>query len=74
MWVYRSPIGDLYIKELPNGLFGLEYDGVIWEACDTPQAEADNVYMQCTGCSCWDLFEVPLLNDVPHDLSEWEEI
>lgn len=71
MWKYDSPIGPLYIKHLTDGLYGLEYDGTIWEECDTPQAEADNVYMQCTGCSDWDLFNASN-TDIPTDLSEWD--
>lgn len=71
MWKYDSPIGPLYIKKLPDGLYGLEYNNTIWEACDTPHAEADNVYMQCTNCSDWDLFDTSN-TDVPTDLSEWE--
>lgn len=43
------------------------------ESCDTPQAEADNVYMQATGCTNWDMYDTT--NDiVPTDLSEWERI
>jgi hypothetical protein len=70
MWVYKSAIGNIYIKRLPDGLYGMEYKGVIWEACDTPQAEADNVYMQCTGCPNWDMHNTA--NEfVPTDLSGW---
>lgn len=49
------------------------YNGTIWESCDTPIAEADNVYMQVTGCSDWDLFDASNI-DVPCDLYEWEQI
>lgn len=71
MWKYDSPIGPLYIKRLNNGRYGLIYDGTVWESCHTPQAEADNVYMHCTGCYEWDSLDghVP---DVPVDLGEWE--
>lgn len=71
MWKYESPIGTLFIKRLPSGLYGLVYDGTVWEVCDTPQAEADNVYMHCTRCYDWDRLDgqVP---DAPTDLSEWE--
>ncbi len=71
MWKYESPIGPLYIKRLPDGLYGLVYNSTVWEACDTPQAEADNVYMHCTGCYDWDRLDgqVP---DAPTDLSEWD--
>lgn len=71
MWSYNSPIGTLYIKRLSDGRYGLVYDGTVWESCDTPQAEADNILMQCTGCSDWDMFDTSNI-DVPNDLSEWE--
>ncbi len=73
MWLYRSPIGNIYIKKLPDGRYGMLYNGTIWESCDTPIAEADNVYMQVTGCSDWDLFDASNI-DVPCDLYEWEQI
>jgi hypothetical protein len=73
MWLYKSPIGNIYIKRLANGRYGMIYNGIVWESCDTPQAEADNVYMQSTGCSNWDMYDSA--NDiVPTDLSEWERI
>lgn len=73
MWLYRSPIGNIYIKPLPNGRFGMVYNQTIWETCDTAQAEADNVYLQSTGCSEWDMLDVSNIS-VPIDLSEWEYI
>lgn len=71
MWKYDSPIGPLYIKRLNDGRYGLIYDGTVWESCHSPQVEADNVYMHCTGCYEWDRLDgkVP---DAPTDLSEWE--
>lgn len=71
MWKYDSPIGPLYIKRLSDGRYGLIYNETVWESCHSPQAEADNVYMHCTGCHEWDQLDgkVP---DVPTDLSEWE--
>lgn len=73
MWVYRSPIGPLYIKRLENGRYGLIYNGTVWESCHSPQAEADNVYMHVTGCYAWDRLDGELL-DEPCDLSEWDYI
>lgn len=73
MWRYKSPIGYLYIKQLPDGLYGLEYQGVIWEACDTPEAEADNVFQQVTGCDSWDLCKINPIQ-IPRSLCEWEEV
>lgn len=72
MWVYRSAIGNIYIKRLPNGLYGMIHNGIVWEACETPQIEADNVYMKATGCAVWDMHDSS--NEfVPMDLSEWEK-
>ncbi len=73
MWKYDSPIGTLYIKYLPNEkLYGFYFDGTCWEYCDTPQAEANNVYLHCTGCTEWDrlLGQVP---DCPDNLSGWTQ-
>lgn len=72
MWVYHAPIGDLFIKRLSNGRYGLEFNGTIWESCHSPQAEADNVYCHCTGCYEWDSLDG--LVDGPTDLSEWEKL
>lgn len=71
MWYWDSPIGPIYIKYIPKeNLYGMEHNGVIWEACDTPQAEADNIYMHATGCYEWDSSEY----EAPMDLSGWERI
>ncbi len=69
-WVYHSPIGDILIKQLENGRFGMIYDDVIWESCHSPEAEADNVYLHCTSCDEWDRLDGEV-TDAPHDLSEW---
>lgn len=69
MRVYNSPIGPLYIVPTDDGQFGLLYNGIIWEACPTPQIEADNVYCCATGCT-----EISNLKELPHDLSEWTYI
>ena len=66
MWVYHSSIGPLYIVPTGDGLFGFLYNGIIWEACPTPQIEADNVYCRATGCP-----DASNLEELPHDLSEW---
>ena len=73
MWLYRSPIGPIFIVRLSNGRYGMMYNNTVWESCSTPQEEADNVYMQVTGCYKWDCFNAPMY-DVPYDLSEWEFI
>ena len=69
MWFYDSPIGRLYIVELPGGRYGFKYHGQIWESCDTPQQEADNVYCHVTNCPDWDCLEGVV--EPPRDLSEW---
>lgn len=71
LWVYHSPIGDMYITPLENGRYGLLYNGTVWESCFTPQDEANNVYMHSTGCFDWDQLDGKIL-DAPTDLSEWE--
>ncbi len=71
MWKYESPIGPLFIKRLKNGSYGFIYDNTVWESSYSPQAEADNVYMHCTGCYDWDRLDGQI-PDVPTDLSEWE--
>lgn len=73
MWKFDSPIGTLYIKELEDGKFGLLYNDIIYETCDTAQDEANNVYMHSTGCSEWDSFNDTNTN-TPRDLSEWDII
>lgn len=73
MWLYKSPIGNIYICRLNDGRYGMVYNDTVWESCDTPEAEADNVYMQVTGCSAWDLFNASGFF-VPSDLSEWERV
>lgn len=62
MWVYHSSIGPLYIVPTGDGLFGFLYNGIIWEACPTPQIEADNVYCRATGCP-----DASNLEELPHE-------
>ncbi|MCD7919498.1 MAG: hypothetical protein LUG45_05395 [Clostridiales bacterium] len=71
MWVYRSPIGNLYIQRQPDGSYGLLYHGTVWESCSTPEAQADDVYLHVTNCWEWDKLSGKVAN-VPRDLSEWE--
>lgn len=73
MWRYKSPIGNIYIKYLPeHRAYGTIYNGIVWETCDNPQASADNVYCHCTGCPEWDM--LCDIDNVPTDLSEWENV
>ena len=71
-WTYESSIGPLFIVPLENHRFGFVYDGTLWEACHTPEAEADNIYMHVTGCFEWDSLDG--VEDSPSDLREWESI
>ncbi len=71
MWKYESPIGTLYIKRLNDGSYGLVYNGTVWESSQSPQAEANNVYVHSTGCYDWDQLDGQI-PDVPTDLNEWE--
>ncbi len=73
MWKYESPIGSLYIKELENKRYGFFYNENLIESSDSPQAEANNVYMHCTGLFEWDSLDGTVF-DVPNDLSEWEKV
>lgn len=73
MWLYKSPIGNIYIKRLRDGRYGIVFDGEVWESCPTPQAAADDVFTQSTGCSDWDLHDTAGCI-VPTNLSEWEHI
>ncbi len=70
MWKYDSPIGPLFIKRLADGRYGFIYDGTVWESSHSPEAEADNVYMHCTGCCDWDKLDGKIPN-VPTSLGEW---
>lgn len=73
MWKYRSPIGNIYIKYIPSEQkYGMFYNDTCWEACDTPGAEADNVYLHCTGCHDWDKLD-GTVSDCPSNLSDWEK-
>lgn len=73
MWIYRSPIGVLYIKQMPNGKYGLCYDSDCYGFYENPVQAADDVYTHVTGCYEWDILDgkVP---DEPTDLGEWEKV
>ncbi len=73
MWIYQSPIGEIYIKQLSNGRYGMVFDGEVYDSCQTAQAMAGNIAAQCTGCSAWDLYDITDLT-IPTDLSEWERV
>lgn len=74
MWQYNSPIGLLTIKYFPEeDMYGLMYEGICWEMCDSPEAEAANVYAHVTGCDDWDRL-VGTVPDCPSSLGEWVKI
>lgn len=66
-WKAESSIGSLYIVPVNNGQYGFLYNGTVWESSNSPQAEADNVFMHVTGCYEWD----SCADEGPSDLSEW---
>lgn len=70
MWYYKSPIGTIIIKRIPEG-YGLIINETLYEIHPTPQSAADNVYMHVTGCYEWDILDGEI-DDEPVDLSEWE--
>lgn len=73
MWIYKSPIGQLTIKQLSNGRYGLFYSDELYGSWDSPQAAADEVYTHTTGCDKWDFLDGQI-EDTPPDLSEWIRI
>lgn len=72
MWVYHSPIGDLFIKKLSDNRYGLFYDNTVWMASSDIDAIVNNVYVQSSGCFEWDSYSGNA--DIPSHISEWEKI
>ena len=71
MWIYHSPIGKLIIKELTNGQYGLFFKNQCYMASNDIDAIANNVYLQASGCTEWDLYQCNV--DIPDNISEWEK-
>lgn len=69
MWVYKSIIGPLIIKRMSNGLYGLFYNGELYNSSPSARAAADDVCCFATGLSKWDSLSGFI--DYPSDLSEW---
>lgn len=71
MWIYHAGRHTLRIIELPNGMFGFQFDNdpTIWEACPSPEIEASNIAAHVTGCDVWDSLD--LIVDCPESLAEW---
>lgn len=73
MWVYHSPIGNLFIRRLDDGSYGFEYDGTVWESSPSPEIEADNAFMHVTGCYEWDKL-AGQVDGVPDTIGGWEKL
>lgn len=70
MWIYRSPIGLLWIVRLSDGIcyFMFGNDDTAWTGHADPKVVADDVFCHATGCPQWDNSSI----SGPNDLSEWE--
>lgn len=67
-WYYDTPIGRLEIRYIPiERCYAFVFNGVHWEACDSPVSEASNIFCHATGCTEWDLSDCY----APEDLAEW---
>lgn len=73
MWIYRSKIGVLCIKKLPNGHYGTFLGHHCGCEYTSPIAAADDFYTRSSGINEWDL-RPGGDSDAPIDLSEWEHI
>lgn len=73
MWVYRSPAGTFFIKQNPDGRYGLFVGSEYFGSYSNPVQAADDVYLHVTGCTEWDMLDgqVP---GAPTDLGEWEKV
>lgn len=70
MWVYRSPIGPIYILQ-SGGRFVISHDGEKYGSYHSAVAAADDVYTFSTGCSEWDLLCGTV--EPPTSIYEWEK-
>lgn len=71
LWLYRSPIGPISIQLLPNGRYGLFYNGQCSGSYSSPIAAADDIYTHASGIFEWDLRQEDPVND-PAGLDEWD--
>ena len=71
MWHYRTSSGVFWIRFSPQGrgTFLLGMDDEELGAYFSPEAAADDVFMQKTGWEPWDCSEQP---DRPVSISEWQ--
>jgi len=71
IFAYRSPFGVFVIRP-HQGRWGLWCEDELYGSYHSPQAAADDVYMQATGHDEWDMKSPD--GTEPTDLSEWERI
>lgn len=69
MFFYDSPLGVFTIRQ-EAGRFVLCLDDEILGRYASPNAAANDVYMQCTGSFAWD--GCLLLPDAPTGLDDWQ--
>ena len=72
MWVYHSPIGDMFISLHETGKYVLLCNDELYGFWNSSAAVADDVYHHVTGCSDWDMLDGNV--DTPVDLSDWEPV
>lgn len=68
MWYIESEIGTIRIVPISNNKFSLLYDDDNYGGFNSPEAAADDVYSQTTGCDEIDCYD----GEFPSDLSEWK--
>lgn len=68
MYVYESPVGAFTIQEV-QGRFVLQLGGEVLGRYASPNAAANDVYLQSTGSFEWDGAALPA--DAPTGISEW---
>ncbi len=70
MWTYQTEIGVLWIRFDPRTrtrfLLGIDDEPLGWYY--SPEAAADDVFLQKTGWSEWDSLSSPVK---PKDLTDW---
>ena len=71
MWLYRSPIGNIFIKLFQQG-YGIVINNEVYGFYKSAVAAADDVYTHTTGCYDWDKLDCKI-SDVPTDIYEWEK-
>ncbi len=70
MWFYKTEVGTFNIRKQFDGCWGLWLDDGMLGSYLSPEAAADDVYTQSTGCYEWDSLQSVT---EPMDLLDWEE-